>query len=654
MTALRSIAIRLMLGFLVIIAITSGVFGVVGIRIIRERVVAEAESKVQTDLNAAREIYQGELADIYDVVRFSADRFYLRDAMMSGLIASAAGELTRVQRREGLDILTLLDEQGVVLFRAASPGHVGDSRAHDELVRAALDRRESVAATSIVASNELWQEGPALAELAASELVPTPDARPRTDSVATDGMMLTAAAPIFDYQNRFIGVLYGGVLLNRRYDLVDKIKQTVFNDARYNDTDIGAVTIFQDDIRISTNVINEDGGRAIGTRVIKDVYDQVVGTGQPRLGRSQAANHAYISVYEPIRSIDGEIIGILGVGTLEEPYADLQRRTTLLFLGITIAVAALAAGLSYVISRRLTGPIKQLVAASSQVADGDLDAKVSVQSVTELAELAHAFNSMASALRTRDEQLKEYAKRKIMESERLAVIGQLAADVAHELNNPLQGIVTYSHLLLEKAPCDGAVSPTVEKIVTQANRCTRILRGLLDFSRPQPPQKKLSNVNAVLEECISLVENQAKFHDIEVVKDWNGAIPEVVIDPSQMQQVFINLLINAAEAMDAGGRLTISTWFDPVSQLIEIEFADTGHGIDAQNMERIFDPFFTTKEVGHGTGLGLAISYGIVKEHDGTISVDSAVGRGTTFTVQLPVKVGSDAVAVAETEAHTP
>jgi two-component system NtrC family sensor kinase len=259
---------------------------------------------------------------------------------------------------------------------------------------------------------------------------------------------------------------------------------------------------------------------------------------------------------------------------------------------------------------------------------------------------------MASALQTRDEQLKEYAKRKIMESERLAVIGQLAADVAHELNNPLQGIVTYSHLLLEKAPCDGAVSPTVEKIVTQANRCTRILRGLLDFSRPRPPQKKLSNVNAVLEECLSLVENQAQFHDIEVVKDWNSAIPEMVIDPSQMQQVFINMLINAAEAMDGGGRLTISTWFDPVSQLVEIEFADTGHGIDAQNLERIFDPFFTTKEVGHGTGLGLAISYGIVKEHNGTISVDSAVGRGTTFTVQLPVKAGADAAAVAKTEAH--
>ncbi len=641
-----------MLGFLVIIAVTSAIFGVVGIRIIRDRVVAEAESKVQTDLNAAREIYLGELGRIYDVIRFSADRFYLRDAMISGLIPGAAGELTNLQHREGLDVLTLTDERGVVLFRAANPGQVGDSRAHDELVRAVLDRQESVAATSIVTSSELSRDCPPLAELAACQIVPTPDARPRTDSVATDGMMLKAAAPLFDYNNRFIGVLYGGVLLNRRYDLIDKIKQTVFHDAQYNGTDIGAATIFQDDIRIATNVTAEGGDRAIGTRVTQDVYDEVILAGQTRMGRSQAASNAYISVYEPIRNIEGEVIGILGVGILEEPYANLQRRTTLLFLGITIAVAALAACLSYLISRRLTGPIKQLVTASSQVADGNLDAKVSVQSVTELAELAHAFNSMSSALRTRDQKLKEYAKRKIMESERLAVIGQLAADVAHELNNPLQGIVTYSHLLLENENTRKSTCASVEKIVTQADRCTRIIRGLLDFSRPRPPQKKLTNVNAVLAECLSLVENQAQFHNIEVVKDWNGSTPEVVIDPSQMQQVFINLLINAAEAMDGGGRLTISTWFDPINQLVEIEFADSGHGIDAQNIERIFDPFFTTKEVGHGTGLGLAISYGIVREHDGTISVDSAVGKGSTFTVQLPVKAGAEAAGVAETEVH--
>ena len=224
-----------------------------------------------------------------------------------------------------------------------------------------------------------------------------------------------------------------------------------------------------------------------------------------------------------------------------------------------------------------------------------------------------------------------------MESERLAVIGQLAADVAHELNNPLQGIVTYSHLLRERGGPGNGANAWVEKIVTQADRCTTIIRGLLDFARPRAPNKRPAHVNGLLEECVSLVENQAHFHNIEVVKGLGADIPEVVIDPSQIQQVFINLIINAAEAMDGGGRLLLTTRYDPAEQLVEVDFADTGHGISRENLGRIFDPFFTTKAVLHGTGLGLAISYGIVKEHGGTITVESEEGRGTMFTIRLPV-----------------
>lgn len=650
---LKSIAIRLMLGFLVIIMVTSGIFSVVGIHIIEDRVVAEAESKVQTDLNAAREIYLGELSSVFDVIRFSAERFYLRDALIADDIAYARDELASVQQREQLDILTLTDRHGVVLFRAANSGHVGDSRAHDEVVRAVLTRHEPVAATSVVAAEELRQESPPLAAAALRPIVPSPATQPRADTIETDGMMLRAGAPIFDYEGGFLGVLYGGVLLNRRYELVDKIKATVFRDAQYEGVNIGAATVFQDGLRISTTVENAEGSRALGTGVMAQVYDRVVRQGETWMGRSMAAEHAYLAVYEPIRSIDGEIIGMLAVGILEAPYTDLQRRTTLVFLAITFAGALLAVALSYVIARKLSGPITQLVAASRELAGGNLDTQVSEQSVGEYAELAHAFNSMARALRARDDKLKEFAKRKIMESERLAVIGQLAADVAHEINNPLQGIVAYSHLLLEKEPSDGT-SRSIEKIVTQANRCTKIIRSLLDFSRPKTPQKKLADVNAVLEECVSLVENQAQFQDIAVEKHWSPGLPEIVIDPSQIQQVFINMLINAAEAMDAGGKLTISTWFDPINRVIEVEFADTGHGIDQQNLERIFDPFFTTKEIGHGTGLGLAISYSIVREHEGMISVGSEVGKGTTFTVQLPAKTVEDVTAEVETEAHAP
>lgn len=224
-----------------------------------------------------------------------------------------------------------------------------------------------------------------------------------------------------------------------------------------------------------------------------------------------------------------------------------------------------------------------------------------------------------------------------MESERLALIGQLAANVAHELNNPLQGIVTYSHLLLERNSLDDPTKQSLQKIVVQANRSRDIIRGLLDFSRQRKPDKTLCNINNLVDEALSFFENQALMHNIQVITRLDNDLPSIVIDPSQVQRVFINMIVNAAEAMNGTGKLSISTLCDKVKGCIEITFSDTGSGISEENLEKIFDPFFTTKETGHGVGLGLAISYGIIKEHGGTISVESEVGKGTTFMVRLPI-----------------
>ncbi|HAW53218.1 MAG TPA: hypothetical protein DCX54_12970 [Flavobacteriales bacterium] len=245
---------------------------------------------------------------------------------------------------------------------------------------------------------------------------------------------------------------------------------------------------------------------------------------------------------------------------------------------------------------------------------------------------------MSSALKKRDEQIKDFATKKIMEAERLALIGQLSANVAHELNNPLQGVVTFSHLLLEEHPCDDPFyTDAVEKIVGQANRCRDIIRGLLDFSRQRKPDKTICNLNTVLENCVSLLEKQVLFHNIDIVKNLQIDLPMTVADPSQIERVFINLIVNAAEAMDGNGRLTLTTFFNAKDKTIEIDIKDTGSGIREEDMDKIFDPFFTTKEVGHGTGLGLAISYGIVKGHRGNLLVKSVEKQGTTFTIVLPV-----------------
>jgi two-component system NtrC family sensor kinase len=166
---------------------------------------------------------------------------------------------------------------------------------------------------------------------------------------------------------------------------------------------------------------------------------------------------------------------------------------------------------------------------------------------------------------------------------------------------------------------------------------------LLDFSRQRKPDKTITDLNTILQECVKLVENQAIFHNIGIIQKFDPDMPRIILDPSQLQQVILNLIINAAEAMEEGGVLTIETEHIPADHAVKISISDTGCGIPDENMDKLFDPFFTTKEVGHGTGLGLAISYGIIREHGGYLEVESEIGKGTTFTVYLPMQIEEEA-----------
>ncbi len=633
------IATKLVLSFLSVIILVSGLFIVVGVQLLSKLILTEAQERVYHSLSVARELYLDELTHINDVVRFTADRHFLRNASISGRIGQdAIKELIGVRDREGLDVLGVTDKSGQVILRTSNVYVFGDDQSHNELIRAVLNNQEPVAATCLVAAEDLRRESIALAERACCKLIDTPGARAMERAEEKDGLMLKAAAPIFDYDGNLTGVLYGGILLNRNFEFVDKIKQTVFSTEKYKGKDIGAVAIFQGDVNIATNVQYGGGTRAIGTLVAEDVYKRVIVEGQPWIGRGYVGDDWYIAAYEPIRNLEDRVVGILYVGVLEARYADARWQTIQVFSVIMILGALASTLLSYFIAQRISVPIKELAAASRELARGNLDARVERTSNDELGELAQAFNTMAAALKERDKKLKEFAQARIMESERLALIGQLAANVAHELNNPLQGIVTYSHLLMEKMPCENSTRRSVEKIVAQADRCRQIIRGLLDFARQRKPDKTVCDVNALLDNCISLVENQALFQNIAIVKELDTSLPLVVADPSQIERVFMNIIINAAEAMDGGGRLSLATRRDPAGQFVEVEFTDTGPGIPEENLEKIFDPFFTTKDVGRGTGLGLAISYGIVKEHGGTIGVESEVGKGTTFTVRLPIR----------------
>ena len=226
----------------------------------------------------------------------------------------------------------------------------------------------------------------------------------------------------------------------------------------------------------------------------------------------------------------------------------------------------------------------------------------------------------------------------LVNSEKMASLGKLAAGIAHEINNPLGGILIYSSLMMEDIPEDDPKSGDLARIVQEAGRCKDIVKSLLEFARQTEPKKEPTDINRAINDGLFFLVNQALFHNIQILKEFDPFLPFVKGNASQLKQVFMNIIVNAAEAMHGSGTLTITTRPSPDRKTVLIEFTDTGEGIPQENLTRIFEPFFTTKDIGKGTGLGLATSYGIIEEHGGKISVRSTVGKGTTFSIELPVQ----------------
>ena len=631
-----SLRTKLVISFLAVIIMCGLVATLVGIRLIGTGIINQAQDKVKNDLNSARQIYREETENIKDIIRFTALRFFIKDAILVNDVERLKKELQQIRKTESLDVLTLTDRSGRVIARARNPSVTGDSQAHDTLVSRVLSDAQVLSATDIVSERELTKEGADLAKQAYTKFIPTPKAKPSPETEQGAGMMIKAAAPVFGYDGSLIGVLYGGNLLNRNYDIVDRIKGTVYQEVKYKGKDIGTATIFQGDLRISTNVRRDDGKRAIGTCISEDVYQQVLVRGWPWIDRAYVVNNWYITAYEPIKNIKGQIIGVLYVGVLEEKFMDIRDKAVRMFLVITLIGMIVALMVSSFLADSVLQPIKQLLFASSQWAKGNLDHRVKAPRKDEMAELAETFNFMAASLKERDEKLKEYTSQQIMKSERLATLGQLAAGVAHEINNPLGGVLMYTHLALEDLEAKDLLRKNLERAISQASRCKDIVKGLLDFARQTEPKTEESDINETLDRTSALLENQALFQNIKITKVFRSSLPKVLIDVGQMQQVFTNIILNAAEAMDGKGELTVTTRKAPDNEHLEIEFTDTGCGIPPEHQDKIFDPFFTTKEVGRGTGLGLAVSHGIVTKHRGAIQVKSEPGKGTSFIVRLP------------------
>jgi two-component system NtrC family sensor kinase len=624
----------------------------IGIQIINNQVIKRAETKTLSDLNSAREIYRNKLSGIENITRCTAGRSYIISELLEHNVISLQKDLQKTLEKENLDIFTIVDKKGNVVSRGRNPNNVGDNLLGDEFVKRALETKEIVAGTDIVTAEELAKESDELVEQVRMIITPTPKSKIREDTIETSGMMLKIAVPIFDDKKNIIGVLISGVLLNRNYEIVDKVKHVVYEGEIYEGQEIGTATIFQNDLRISTNVRNEDGTPAITTLVSKEVNDAVLREGKQWLGDAFVVNAWYITSYEPIRDIDNKIIGILYVGILKKPFDDIYRNTILTFLGIGICVVIIIVLVAILIARRISIPLRRLEEVAKKITDGDYKVDFSNTAPREVESLASSLNKMASELEKEKKELEDWADtleekvevrtdqlkkihNQLFRSEKLASLGKLAAGVAHEINNPLTGVLTNASLLLDDFEKGDERREDVKVIVDETIRCREIVKRLLDFARQTKPQKILTNINTLIENIILLVKNQTSFRSITIEKDLEAKVPEIMADTDQIQQVFINLILNASEAMSEGGKLTIESRIGKNGDFIDIKFTDNGYGISEDDKQKIFDPFYTTKE--NGTGLGLSISYGIIERHGGTIDVESSVGTGTIFTLHLPI-----------------
>jgi two-component system NtrC family sensor kinase len=627
---------RLALSIALVVVAMGVVSTIVGTLLFGDSLVQQVQRNVEQDLNAAYLVYDARLAEIESEIRLTASDPEIIALAASGGGARLSETLARTMAGRGLDFLGVTDASGVVIARGGNPGVTGDDVAHDQTVRPVLEGSGPISGTVIISADELLREAPEAAGRVRTRLIETPHARPSEREVLEDGMALEAGVPIVS-GDRLVGAIYGGILLNRREEIVDNVKRIAYAGQTWHGKDIGTATIFQDDVRIATNVIAPNGRRAIGTRVSQEVYDRVVGEGRRWIARAFVVDDWYITAYGPIHDLQGDIIGILYVGVLAGKFDALRARTVWTFAGVSVAGMVLAWVIASILSSGIVRPVRTLLGASREIAAGNIDATVTVapNAASELRELAEAFNSMTRSIAERDALLHENA-RKMTESKKLATLGQLAAGIAHEINNPLGGIVMYSHMLREDLQVEQN-RQNVEKIAREADRCKRIVKGLLDFARQTKPERTESNINLVLNEVIALLEHQAIFHNIDIKNERNQSVPLVNVDVAQMQEVFMNLILNAAQAMDGKGTLTTVTRITPDGNSVEIEIRDTGPGIPEDKLDKIFEPFYTTKEIGRGTGLGLSIAYGIVERHHGRIWVESQVGKGTSFFVRIPI-----------------
>ena len=622
-------------------------------------------TKVRSDLAVARGYFGRVLGEIGAGTQGVAASHALHLALAQrrpGSTAALQALLADAQQRLGFDFINLYSPQGDLL---GAPARDGFPAPAPRLPQALGSGRESPQASlARLDAATLEALAPHLAGRIRIPLIATQGAAATQRTVEDRALVMLATARVLGPDGTVLAVLRGGLLLNQNLPLIDHINRIVYPEGALPFGSHGTATLFMDDVRITTNVRLFQDQRAIGTRVSQAVRDAVLGHGGTWLDRAFVVDDWYVSAYEPLQDAQGQRVGMLYVGYLEQPFRQLKYSVLGVVVAIFLLVMALAALFSLRWARSIFQPVEKMNQAMQRVEDGEASARVGpVAARDELGALANHLDQLLDVVDDKTQVLQRWAseldakvaertrelarsnaalqqaQQQLIKSEKLAAIGQLTASIAHEINNPIAVMQGNLDLMREMlGPHAGPVAAELQLLDAQVERMRLIVTQLLQYARPTEYAGYVESidVNRALEDCLVLVAHLLAHTRIQVVHDQQ-ATPPAGINRQELQQVVINLLVNAIQAMPQGGTLTLRTRdrTDAAGLTgVTLSVEDTGPGLSPETLERLFRPFFTTKN--DGNGLGLWISQGLVERYGGTlVARNQQPPPGAVFEVRL-------------------
>lgn len=634
---------RFGLGILIVFTLLAISIAIASFLWVDQNTIRDAQARVQLHIQASWEIFNAKLERMQAAAEILAHdsqvHAFLQNPRDPVLALNTRVYLEVLRQSQNMDVLNVLDAEGRVLLRTRAPYTVDDVMTDDAVVQRALTTRSIAAGTVILARESLLNSGDGLLAQCLEN-----GGEPR-------GMLQTVAVPLLA-EDRLIGIVQLGSLVNGASEKVDRIRDAVFQNAQYNGKPLGTATIFMGDVRVSTNVLDAQGKRALGTRASPEVTQRVLVEGKPWTGRAWVVDRWYLAQYDPIYDPTRRIIGMLYVGELEQKYLDLRAQALALYLAVIFAGMLFAFLVFFVIVQTIVKPIQRLVDATQKLAAGDLAYRIHAarrnDSKDEIHNLALAFDEMADQLQQQrdkieaDQRALEQLNQELQTTNRNYM--EMLGFVSHELKNPLASAMMNVHTVKDGyvGELNATQQAALEAVVKSLRYFREMIANYLDLSRLEKGELRVQRARVALQEDViaPIVEGLARSLRDKHITLENTTPPTLAVnaDRDLLRIVYDNLLSNAIKYGRAGGKIVLTA--QESATTVQLSVWNEGEGIPADKMDRLFKKFSRIAGASSagkkGTGLGLYICREIVEKHGGTIWAESHVGAWTRFTVQLP------------------